>query len=254
MVAGEAGKLGVLGPDIFLVVTFAFRAPGEALHRGAELYGLACAPIADADPRRIFHGFSGLGFEGLLPMARHDSGKGIEFKIKVGMARSDHFVVYEFVFGAEVAFQTFFGAVNYVSRFRHAELDGFFVWPTGCGVLTEPAGSGPVTIFAGNTFGDFEFAALLLRLCVERVTGEAFRRVFGFRAHFQNPGHVFAGIARERLIGAAVLIFQNPSGIFGLENAAPSDGFDAAVTTRGGAGARANIFHWFGGGILRIRV
>ena len=72
-------------------------------------------------------------------MARHDSGKGIEFEIEIGMASSDHFVVDEFVFGTEVALQTFFGAMNYVSSFGHSQLDGFFVWPTGCGVLTKPA-------------------------------------------------------------------------------------------------------------------
>ena len=187
-----------------------------------------------------------LGFERLLPMARHDGGERIEFEIEIGMAGCDHFVVDEFVFGAEVALQTFFGAVNYVSGFGHSQPDGFFVRPTGCGVLTKPAGSGPVTVFAGNAFGDFEFAALLLRLCVERVTGEAFRRVFGLRAKFENAGHPFTDIARKRLMGAAVFIFQNPSGIFGLENAAAGNRFDAAVATGGGARAGADVFHGFG--------
>ena len=181
-------------------------------------------------------------------MARHDGGKGIELEIEIRMAGGDHFVVDEFVLGTEVALQTFFGAMNYISSFGHSQLHGFFVRPTRCGVLTKPAGSGAVTVFAGNTFGDFEFAALLLRLCVERVAGEAFRRVFRFRAQFQNPGHAFADIARERLIGAAVLVFQNPGGIFGLENAAAGDGLDAAVATCGGAGTGTDVFHRFGDG------
>lgn len=102
-----------------------------------------------------------------------------------------------------------------------------------------------MTVFAGNAFGNFEFAALLFGFGVKRVADEALGRFFGLCAQFQNPGHAFADVARERLIGAAVLIFQNPSGIFGLENAASSDGFDAAVATGGGTGTGPDIFHRF---------
>ena len=48
VVAGETGKLGVFGPDIFFVEALAFRAPREAVHFRAQLHGLAGAPIAHA--------------------------------------------------------------------------------------------------------------------------------------------------------------------------------------------------------------
>jgi len=248
VVAGKTRKFGVLGPNIFFVVALAFCTPSEALHRCAKLHGLTCAPIAHADPRRIFHRFARFGFERLFPMARHDGGKGIEFEIKIGMTGGDHFVVNKFVFRAEMAFKTFFGAINDVARFMHAEFDGFFVRPTGCGVRAEPTGSRAVTVFAGNAFSDFEFAALLFGFGVKRVALETLGSLFGFCAQFQNAGHAFADVTRESLIGAAVLIFQNPGGVFGLENAASGDGFDAAVATGGGAGAGPDIFHRFRSG------
>ena len=39
MVAGEAGKLGVFGPDIFFVGALVVGSPGEALHGSAQLRG-----------------------------------------------------------------------------------------------------------------------------------------------------------------------------------------------------------------------
>jgi len=117
VVAGEAGEFGVFGPDIFFVIAFTFGAPGEAVHGGAELDGLASAPIADADPGGIFHRFASFRFERLLPMTRHDSGEGIEFEIEIGVAGSDHFVIDEFIFCSEMALEAFFRASNHVAGF-----------------------------------------------------------------------------------------------------------------------------------------
>ena len=50
MMAGYTGKLGVLRPGVL------FGAPGEALHRGAQLHRLPYTPIAYTDPARILSG------------------------------------------------------------------------------------------------------------------------------------------------------------------------------------------------------
>jgi hypothetical protein len=55
-----------------------------------------------------------------------------------------------------------------------------------------------MTIFAGNTFGQFEGAAALLWCGVQHMAGEAFRRVFCFRIEFQNAGDALADITGER--------------------------------------------------------
>src|SRR5579883_2403937 len=48
MVAGEARKLGILRPDVFLVVAFPAGTPDEAIHLRAKLHCLAGAPIPNA--------------------------------------------------------------------------------------------------------------------------------------------------------------------------------------------------------------
>lgn len=185
-------------------------------------------------------------------MARHHGGERVEFEIKIGVTGGDHFVVNEFVFGAEMAFETFFRAVNDVSRLVHAELDGPFMRPAGGSVRPEPARGRTVAILAGDAFCDFELAALLLGFCVERVAHEAFGRFFRFRAELEDARHALTDIAGESLVGAAVLVLQNPGGVFGLENAAAGDGADAAVATRSGARAGTDVFHRFSRGIFRL--
>src|SRR5215475_7766622 len=105
-----------------------------------------------------------------------------------------------------------------------------------------------MTVFARNAFRDFKLAALLLGLCVKRVADKTFWRFFGFCAELENAGHAFADVAGESLISAAVFIFQDPRGIFGLEDATAGDGSDAAVAARGGARARTDEFHGLGTG------
>jgi len=110
-----------------------------------------------------------------------------------------------------------------------------------------------MAVFAGDAFGDFEFAALLFGFCVESVADETFWGFFGFGAELQNVRHAFANVAGECLIRAAVFVFQNPGGVFGLEDAAAGNGTNAAVAARGRTGTRADIFHRFGGGRFCLR-
>ena len=107
-----------------------------------------------------------------------------------------------------------------------------------------------MTVFARNAFRDFKLAALLLGFCVKRVADKTFWRFFGFCAELENASHAFADVASESLISAAVFIFQDPRGIFGLEDATAGDGSDAAVAARGGARARTDVFHGLGSGIF----
>ena len=142
--------------------------------------------------------------------------------------------------------------MDHVARVAHSERDGFFVRPVARGVRTEPCGRGAVAIFAGDAFGQFEWTAALLRRGVERMTCEALRRFFGFRIEFQNAGDAFADVSGQRLICTTVLVFYDPGRILILENAAASNGFDAAVAACGGAGAGADIFHWLAVRIGRL--
>lgn len=183
-------------------------------------------------------------------MARHHGGERVEFEIEIRVTGGDHFVVNEFVFGAEMAFKAFSRPVNDVSRLVHAKLDGLFVRPAVGRVRAKPARGWTVAVFARDSFGDFKLAALLFRFCIERVADEAFRRFFCFSTQFQNPCYAFADVPGESLIRAAVLVFQNPGGIFSLENATASDRFYASVATCGGAGAGTDVFHWLSGRIF----
>ena len=97
VMAGKARKLGILGPDIFLVEAFVLRAPREPVHRCAQLHCLASAPLAHADPSRILRGFSRLRFARNFPVPRHHCGKRIQLEIQIGMPRGDHFVVDKFI-------------------------------------------------------------------------------------------------------------------------------------------------------------
>jgi len=81
------------------------------------------------------------------------------------------------------------------------------------------------------------------------VADQAFGRVFGFGFELQDASHAFTDRAGEGLVGAAVLVLQNPGGIFVLIDAAAGDGFYAAVATGGRARAGANVFN----GLGRIR-
>jgi hypothetical protein len=109
-------------------------------------------------------------------------------------------------------------------------------------VLAEPGLRRAVAIFAAHSFRNFKWASALLRHGVEGVAGEALRRLLRFCTKFQDAGHPFADIAGERLVRAGVFIFQNPSAVFVLKNAAFGDGLDAAVAGRGCAGARPDVF------------
>ena len=73
------------------------------------------------------------------------------------------------------------------------------------------------------------------------MTGQAFRGFFGF-SQIQNFRHTLADVAGQRLIGATVLVLNDPGGIFILQNAAAGHRFYTAMATGGGAGAGADIF------------
>jgi hypothetical protein len=163
------------------------------------------------------------------------------------MAGGDHFVIHKFFFGTKMAFEAFFRAVNDVARIDHPETRrGFFVMPVAAGVRAEPGLRRAVTIFAGDAVGKFERAAALFGRSVERVTKQAFGSVFGFGVEFENARHAFANWTGERLVGAAVLVLQNPGGIFILIDTTVRDGLHAAMATGGGAGARADVLDGLG--------
>ncbi len=115
--------------------------------------------------------------------------------------------------------------------------------PVAGRVRPKPAGSGSVAILAGNALGNFEGPPALVRCGVQRVADEAFRRFFRFASELQNAGHALSHLARERLIGAAVLVLQNPGGVLGLQDAAVRNGFHAAVTARCGARSRSDVLN-----------
>src|SRR5277367_1135896 len=118
--------------------------------------------------------------------------------------------------------------------------------PIAAGVRTEPSLRRAVTIFAGDAIGKFESPPTLFRRSVKRVAEQAFGSVFGFGVEFQDARHALADWPGEGLIGAAVLVLQNPGGVFVLINAAARDGLHAAVATGGRAGAWANVLDRFG--------
>src|SRR5215475_1872257 len=158
------------------------------------------------------------------------------------MASGNHLVIYKFVFVPEMTFETFFCAMNDAASIRHSKFDGFVVIPTRGGVPAKPAGGRPVAIFAGNAFGNFELSAALFRPGVERVANQAFWRTFRFRTELQNTRHALADVTCKGLVCAAMLVFQNPGGILGLEDATAHNWLYAAVATRGGTGAGTDVF------------
>lgn len=151
--AGKTRKLGIFGPDIFFVEAFAFGAPCQAIHFAAKLDGLACAPIADADPGSVLDGFPRGGLARGFPVSRHYGRKGIQFEDEIRVAGGNHFVVDKFFFGAEMAAEAFVGAMDNVARVVHAEAEGLFVGPVARGVRAEPCGGWAVAIFAGDPVG-----------------------------------------------------------------------------------------------------
>ncbi len=159
------------------------------------------------------------------------------------MSGGDHFMVNEFFLGSQMAFEAKSGTLDDIASVSHAESDGFFMRPIAGGVRTQPGRSGTVAGFAGDAFGYFERAAALFGRGVEGVAGEALGGVFRFGAELQDAGHALADVTGEGLIGTAVLVLEDPGGIFVLEDAAAGDGLDAAVATGGGAGTGADVFH-----------
>jgi hypothetical protein len=119
------------------------------------------------------------------------------------------------------------------------------VRPRTGGMRTEPGRRWAVTILAGDTFGDFECAAALLGRRIQCVTRQALRGFFGLRAEFQNPRHAFADVSGQCLVGAAVLVLDDPGRIFVLENATAGDRLYAAMAACGRAGAGADVFDGF---------
>src|SRR5215510_11325997 len=151
--------------------------------------------------------------------------------------------------------QTSLRAMNYVASASHAESNRFCVLLRRFAfrMLAEPGLRRSVAVFAAHTLCDFEWSAAALRRGVERVARQTFRRLFRFRAKFQNAGHAFADVARERLIRARVLILQNPRGIFILKDAAFRNRFHAAVAGGGGTRSGTNVFGFGPFRILRVR-
>jgi len=212
VMARETGKLGVFGPDVFLVVALVLRAPNEAVHERAELNRLAGAPVANPNPRSIFDGLAGSAFAGLLPMAGHDGGEGVQLKEEIGMASGDHFVVDELLGGAKVAFEALFGARDDVSRIRHVQLKGLGVLLGGIlgGVLTKPTLGRTMAILAAHAFVDGEGTAALLLGGVKSMANETFGRFFGLGAELEDARHAFGNVLREDLVRPTVFVLQNP--------------------------------------------
>lgn len=158
------------------------------------------------------------------------------------MARRNHFVVDKFLPGAQMTLEAFLGAMNNIAGIAHSQRERFFFRPIPRGVRAEPGGSGPVAIFAGDAFRQFERPAALLWSRVKGVAREAFWSFFRFRTQFQDARHAFADIPGQRLVRTAVLVPGNPSGVFVLQNSAAFDGRDATVTAGGRARTWADIF------------
>src|SRR5262249_40207040 len=121
--------------------------------------------------------------------------------------------------------------MNHIARIGHPQLKRtrMFFRRFAVGVLAEPSLRGAMAIFATHTLGYFKRTATLLWRGVERVAREAFRRMRRFRTEFQDARHAFTNFSCERLVRARVLVLQDPSRIFGLENAAPRNRLHAAV-------------------------
>ena len=108
-----------------------------------------------------------------------------------------------------------------------------------------------MAVFAADTLRNFKRSSTLLRHGVKRVARQALRRFLGFRSQFQDARHAFAHLASKGLISTAVLVFQYPGGVLGLQNPAVGNRFYAAMATGGRAGSRTNVFLWF---IWRFRI
>src|SRR5262249_2135134 len=152
------------------------------------------------------------GLARLVPVPWHDRGKRIQFEIEVGMTRGNHFVIDEFILRAQMAFEALFRARNDTARINHVELDrlGVLFGRILCSVLAEPTLRWTVAALAANAFPDGKGPAALLLAGVQRVAGEAFRCLLGFRAQLQDASHPFADVLRKNLIRAAVLVLQDP--------------------------------------------
>ena len=105
-----------------------------------------------------------------------------------------------------------------------------------------------MAVFAGHSVRNFERAPALRRTGIQGMACQTFRRVFRFGTEFKNPRHSLADVPGQRLIRLPVLVLENPSGVFVLQDAALGNRFHAAVTTGGRARSGADVL---GGFVLR---
>ena len=194
--------------------------------RLAKLHGLPRRPFAHFIPLVAAFGFT--WFTGLVPVAGHRCGEGIEFEVEVGVSCGDHLVIDEFVLAAEMAGEAFIGAQSNVSQVGHAGLYGLLVRPIAFGVRAEPCGGGSVAALAAHTLAEIERAGAVGSGHIQSVAGEAFRRFLGF-PDVQNRGHALADHSGERLIGLRVLVAHDPNAVFVLLDAIVGARGDAAV-------------------------
>lgn len=101
--------------------------------------------------------------------------------------------------------------------------------------------------FATHAFAQVKSLGARVGWNVQRMAGEAFRRLLGFTDTQDSP-HAFTDRAGKRVIGFGVFILYGPDAVFVLKNAAVGARSHAAMATRGTAGAGAGVFAGFGGG------
>src|ERR1700680_2223737 len=112
-------------------------------------------------------------------------------------------------------------------------------------VRPQPCGSRPVAVFARDALGNFERPPPLFRTGIQGMACQTLWRFFRLGAELENPRHSLADVSGQSLIRLPVLVLENPSGVFVLQDAAPGNRFHAAVTTRGRARSGADIIDGF---------
>src|SRR5260370_7156138 len=82
MVTSNAGQLGIFGPIFFVSdCVVGVSTPSKPFHRGSQLYCLTYAPIAHANPIRIFRRFARSRFPRRFPVPRLPPRKTVPFEL-----------------------------------------------------------------------------------------------------------------------------------------------------------------------------
>ena len=157
------------------------------------------------------------------------------------MPRRDHFVIHKLALRTQVTLQTFLRAVNHIPRVHHSQRNRFLVCPLSLRMRPEPRRRRAVAIFAGNSVRYFKRPPALSDGRIECVARQTFRRIFRFGAQLQDTRHALTNVPGQRLVRLAVLILNNPRGVFVLQDAAIGHRLHAAMATGRRARARADV-------------